>query len=167
MSNMLKPNSKKKYTIKIPEQRLSIFETEVNSKYAIVVRNDALLDLDEIQKAVFGWSCKVEIVYLNCDKNNFPLKDDREDSSDFIDAIDVGIKAGDHVPNGVFLGKVINDGKCIAIWQVNKPELAAEYLDKVIESGNYPAGGIEYDIECDLSWSNVQFFLQDFKSERR
>ena len=70
---MLKPNSKKKYTIKIPEQRLSIFETEVNSKYAIVVRNDALLDLDEIQKAVFGWSCKVEIVYLNCDKNKLQL----------------------------------------------------------------------------------------------
>ena len=163
---MLKFVKKKKYTIQIPEQQLSIFETEVNSKYAIVVRNDALLNLDETQKAIFGWTCKVEIGYLNCDEYNFPTRDDREDSSDFIDTIDVGLKAGESVPNGVYLGKIINDGKCLAVWQVNNPDLAAEYLDKVIESGNYPSGGIEYDIECDFSWSNVQFFLQEFRVEK-
>lgn len=96
---MFKFEKRKKYTVEIPGQHLSIFETEVNSKYAIVVRNDALLGLDETQKAVFGWACKVEIGNLHCDENNFPLRDDREDSSDFIDAIDVGIKAGEPVPN--------------------------------------------------------------------
>jgi len=152
-----------KYTIEIPSEELSIFQTERDSHYAIVVRNDALLDLTELQKMVFGWTCRVIIGYLNCDENNFPCREDREDSSDFVDAINIGLKAGDPAPNGVYVGKTIYDGKCEAVWQVNNPELAADYLDRVIESENYPAGGIEYDIECDQSWEGIQFYFQDFK----
>lgn len=153
----------KEYTIEIPGEELSIFQTLCNSHYAIVVRNDALLNLTDIQKAIFCWTCKVQIGYLNCDENNFPLKEDREDSSDFIDAINVGLKAGTENPNGVYVGKIICDGQCEVVWQVNNPELAAEYLDRVIESGTYPKGGIEYDIEGDLAWEGIRFYLQDFE----
>lgn len=155
----------KVYTIEIPEEELSIHETICDSHYAIVVLNDALLDLDSIQKAVFGWTCRVQIGYINCNEDNFPLHEDREDSSDFIDAISIGLKGNPEHPNGVYIGKIISNGQCDAVWQLNNPELAANYLDRVINSGNYPIGGIEYNIECDPSWNSIQFYFQDFRNQ--
>lgn len=64
-------------------------------------------------------------------------------------------------PNALFVARITHAGTCQMIWMLNNPDITIEYLDRV-RANKEQEREFEYQIESDVEWDSIGYFLQDF-----
>ena len=155
-SGAKKDTKEKAYDVHIPEERLIGAVTEISDKPYVCVFNGALLEVSP--KTPFRWYLSLIIRYDDVDASDMPNSDDTSKMEDFIDYLCDKLNLDKLHPNALFLGRVTGDSKTQAMWYVYNPEIANEFLQGIISSGNYPLH-FEFVMEQDPEWEQAHFWL--------
>ena len=76
------------------------------------------------------------------------------------------IRGDQNHPNALLLARITYHGSYEIIWQINNPDIVHEYLQNIINEKSYPRE-MDYRIEYDEKWKNVDWYLQDFSKKKK
>jgi hypothetical protein len=95
------------------------------------------------------------------DDNLWPTSEEFSVMRDYVERVDKAIKNDMNHPNALFVARITHAGTCQMIWMLNNPDITIEYLDRVIANKEQERE-FEYQIESDVEWDSIGYFLQDF-----
>lgn len=141
------------YHVIIPKEEYSMFEFTQRDLPGFAVVNVALKNFEP--KIVFAWHLSVLIECQDLVLNRLPSPEEQKLLYDFEDQLDPAIKANG---NALFLARVTHDARRELMWRVYDPEVANQFLQKMIQNKNYPRP-FDYRIDEDTTWSNAEWYL--------
>ena len=145
----------------IPDENYQIIEFNQEEKYGIAFINTALQS-NEL-KEVFCWNCSILLELENTTENGMPLEDDFIILDDFEDYLDGNVKGENkEKPNALFFGRITWNSTRQLIWKVFNPEITNDFLEKLIESENYPFE-FDYRIEEDEDWQLTKWYYENIE----
>lgn len=150
------------YDVKIPEERLVAANVYLDGKPYVCVLNEAILELTP--KEPFRWFLSLILSFENTVGDDMPDKEDTVKMQDFIDDLCERLTEDKNHPNVVFLGRVTGNGETHAMWYVNNPDKANDFLQSLISSGKYPFH-FEFVMEPDPDWEEAHFWLDPLKNK--
>lgn len=153
----------KEVKVNFPEEQYGVVETAIDNKPAVIVVNTSLKDFEA--KDIFGWSCSLIIPFKETAENGMPTQDESDFIYKYFQTLDTAIKGDPVHPNALFLARITFDGKMEIIWQIYDPKPVHQFLQEIIENKKYPRE-LDYQIEYDKEWKNVEWYLQDFESSK-
>lgn len=132
---------------------------------AVAVINSSMLKFKA--RDVFGWYCSIIIDYDELAENGLPTHNESDIVLNFFDQIDSAIRGDKEHPNAVFIARIVHNGTLHAIWQVNNPDLANQYLQGMINDKSSPRE-LEFIMEYDATWkeSNIYLDLADHTKKK-
>lgn len=148
------------FEVSIPEERLVAADVRLDGKPYVCVLNEAIMDL--FPKEPFRWYLSLIMSYGHTVGDDMPDKEDTVKMQDFTDYLCGHLVADKNHPNAVFLGRVTGNGETQAMWYVNNPEEANDFLQSLIKSGNYPFQ-FDFVMEPDPEWSEARYWLAPLK----
>lgn len=140
----------------IPEESLKAVDLILDSIPYVGVFNTGIMELTH--KDVFGWFLSIIIDYTHTVGDDMPDVEDTKRIQDFADLLSENLKVDNDHPNALFLGRVTGDSHTQMMWYVNDPEQAVEYLQSLIESGDYSLE-FDYEMSYDGEWNEAHFWL--------
>ena len=144
------------YEVNIPEERFVAADVRLDGKPYVCVFNEAILELTP--KEPFRWYLSLIMRFENTVGDDMPDKDDTVKMQDFTECLCERLAIDKNHPNAVFLGRVTGNGETQAMWYVNNPEKANDFLQSLIKSGNYPFQ-FEFVMEADPDWKEAHYWL--------
>lgn len=151
-------------SVAIPEEKFSVMEGMYEGKPSIVVVNSSLRGFKN--KDVFSWTCSLSIEFKDLANNGMPTSEESDFVYNWFNQLDSAIKGDSEHPNALFLARETYDGFLNVYWQVYDPEPVHQYLQSIIQGKKYPRE-MEYKIEQDVQWKNVEWLLRDFSKEKK
>lgn len=142
-----------------PKDEFALVRSSYEGMPAVIVVNTGLREFKA--RDIFGWSCSLIIDYKDLAENGMPTSEESDLVYHYFEQLNEAIKGDPEHPNALFLARVTNNGTFQAIWQVNNPEVVHNYLQQIIEEESYPRE-MDYRIEYDGEWKNVEWYLQVF-----
>lgn len=146
-----------------PKDEFAVVNSSYDGKPAVIVVNTGLRKFKA--KDIFGWSCSLVLEYKDLAENGMPTSDESNFVYQYFEQLNDAIKGDPSHPNAVFLARITHNGTLEAIWQVNNPDVVHKYLQQIIEEKSYPRE-MDYRIEYDAKWTNVDWYLQDFSKKK-
>ncbi len=89
-----------------------------------------------------------------------PDHEDTVKMQDFVDYLCKHLAADKDHPNAIFLRRVTGNGETQAMWYVNNPEEANDFLQSVISSKNYT---FQFDFVMEPEWKEAHYWLDPLK----
>lgn len=152
----------KKYDVHIPEESYIGVEISDNGLPMTGIFNENILSLEP--KSIFGWFLSLVMVFDKKSNWDLPNNEDVIRMQDFCEVLDKNLKKSPRHPNAVFLGRITGGGQTQIMWYVNNPELANEYLQKLIASNKYPFD-FNFQMFQDKEWEEAHYWLESIKQE--
>lgn len=146
--------------VHLPKEELVATRLSLEGKPHVGVFNSGIMQLEP--KEAFSWYLSLIIDYAKTVGEEMPLNDDTVKMQDFSDLLSEKLAIDSIHPNALFLGRVTGEGQTQIMWYVNNPELAHEYLQGLIDSGDYPFE-FEYQMTHDKDWKEAHFWLDPLK----
>lgn len=143
--------------IRFPKDEFMVASTSIDGLPAVVVVNSAMNKFKA--RDVFGWYLSLIIDYNELSENGMPTPEESQFVMDYFETLDAGIRGDVNRPNAVFIARETHNGKLHAIWQVNNPELANQYLQGIINGESYPRE-MEFIMEYDATWKESDIYLE-------
>jgi hypothetical protein len=154
-------SEEKEFRVIIPEENYQILEFKQEDLPGVGVVNSSLINFEP--KEVFSWHCSVMINFENCIENGMPSNSDVLKAEKFEDYLDENIKGiNKEKPNALFLARITWNETRELIWRVYDPELANNFLEKIIIAENYPFE-FDYRIDKDENWELAEWHLENIK----
>ena len=155
---------KEQAKIILPEESFYLAKSkDKDGQIVLMVINSSLRHRrdDAILKQVFGYYCSIVFDYEDVDDNLWPTSEEFSVMRDYVERVDKAIKNDMNHPNALFVARITHAGTCQMIWMLNNPDITIEYLDRVIANKEQERE-FEYQIESDVEWDSIGYFLQDF-----
>lgn len=144
------------YLVELPKEEYSATEFMLNNKPFVGVFNIGIMKLNP--KVAFGWYLSLIIEFKETIGSDMPIKKDSSKMQKFVEKLSKGVAGNKKRPNAIFLGRITGDGHTQAMWYVNNPETAHEYLQKLISSDKYPFD-FNYEMTFDKEWKEAHYWL--------
>lgn len=145
----------------IPDEYYQIIKFKQEGKYGIAVINTAIQSEELIE--VFYWNCSILIELKNSTENGLPSKEESEILVDFEEYLNKNINGvSEEKPNALFYGRITWNSTRQLIWKVHNPKITNDFLQELIESGNY-AFEFDYRIEDDRNWEITKWYNENIK----
>jgi hypothetical protein len=148
------------YRVVIPEEVFAILEWQDEGLPAICVVNQALANFEP--KVVFGWHLSIILTCEQLAENGMPTQDEKKMLDQFGDDLDRHLKADG---NAVFLARVTWNGTRQLVYRVYDPDVANEYLMRIINEENQ-VREFDFQMEHDDTWKFAMYFLSQLKAEQ-
>ncbi|RZK23084.1 MAG: DUF695 domain-containing protein [Flavobacterium sp.] len=144
------------FKVIIPEESYQIIEFRQENLPAVAIINVALKDFEP--KEVFAWHCSIMINLNDVVLNSMPSEEEVKIVDKFGDFLDEKIKGDPEKPNALFVARITWNSTRELIWRIYDPEIANEFLSKIIESEEYPRN-FDYGIDQDAEWKLAEWHL--------
>ena len=164
LSGLIGQAQAKNAKIRIPEETFSVVECSWDDNPAIIVVNTSLRKFKA--KKYFGWSCSLCLEFKDCGENGIPTIEESDFVYNYFMQLDSAIRGDQNHPNALLLARITYHGSYEIIWQINNPDIVHEYLQNIINEKSYPRE-MDYRIEYDEKWKNVNWYLQDFSKKKK
>ncbi len=148
------------FEVQIPEERLVAANIQLDGKPYVCVFNEAIMELTP--KEPFRWYISLILQFDKTVGDDMPDHEDTVKMQDFVDYLCKHLAADKDHPNAIFLGRVTGNGETQAMWYVNNPEEANDFLQSVISSKNYPFQ-FDFVMEPDPEWKEAHYWLDPLK----
>lgn len=157
-----KGNKSQEYKILFPKDNYALCHREDNEGMpSVIVVNLGLKDFR--WKDVFGWYCSIIVDFKEMAKNEMPTSEESKLVLDWLDEVDKGLQGDKEHPNALFIARETYHGTVHAMWQVNNPKIAHQYLQEIINNKSCPRD-MDYVIEPDEKWEYVDCFFHPEQS---
>lgn len=156
MFSLFSCGQKRKENVHFPEDAYTVATASIDDLPAVAVVNTAMKKFEA--RDVFGWHLSVIIDYKELAENGMPTNEESDFVLNYFDQIDDSIRGDKQHPNAVFIARITHNGMLHAIWQVNNPELANQYLQKIIDDNSSPRP-MEFTMEYDATWKEANIHL--------
>lgn len=149
----------KKYRVIIPEEECQVLEFIQEEMPGVAAINSALKKFEP--KIVFSWHLSIMLDLEDLIANGMPSQDERKLIDKYGDMLDRDIKGPDlKKPNALFLARITWNKTRELIWRVHDPEIANNYLKKIIKDKSFPRP-FDYRMDKDDNWELAEWCLQD------
>ncbi len=143
--------------VKLPKEKFVTATYEDEGKPFVCLFNKGIMELEP--KIAFPWYLSLIISYDKICGEWMPDGDSVVPMQDFSDKLCAELAVEPEHPNALFLGRRTGDGFTQMMWYVNNPEVANNYLQALIESGNYPFE-FDYQMTSDPEWKEAHYWLE-------
>jgi hypothetical protein len=146
------------YKVIIPEEKHSLIDFRQDALPGVAVVNSALRTFES--RIVFSWHLSLMITFDDLIDNGMPSRSERDVVDPFFNKVDLDIKGDIIKPNGLFLARITWNATRELIWRIFDPEIANNYLTRIIESNTSPRQ-FEYRIDNDPDWKLCKWHLKN------
>jgi hypothetical protein len=141
--------------ILLPEAHYTLFNTTRRDLPEVICVNDALLAFEHHE--IFAWHLSISIEAQELIENGMPSERESAILFEFGDRFESGLEG----PNALFLARNTWNGHRILYFQVYDPEVANEFLQKVLEE-KLPFRPWEYEMSHDPAWTQAGSIFELF-----
>lgn len=160
--NVSDKNQSKQYNVLIPDEKFYVGKAYIDDKIHICTLNVGIMDLNH--KDVFGWYLSLIIRFDKTVGHDMPTSEESVKMQDFCDKLSSNLAIDKSHPNALLLGRITGNGQTQIMWYVHNPEIANDYLQNVISSGDYPFQ-FDYEMTFDGEWNEAHYWLSPIDKE--
>ena len=146
----------KEVKLKIPDEKLELFEFTRNDLPGVACVNTALTN--DAVKDIFVWHLSININFESLVENGMPSIDEIKVVDKFGDELHHFICGEIEKPNALFLARVTWNAKRKLMFRVYEPKAVNLYLQELISRKDYPRE-FDYRMEEDFEWEKADFYL--------
>lgn len=145
----------------IPEEIYKVLEFKQEQLTGIAIVNDNLKSKN--LKKVFSWNCSILIDFDKTIENRMPSEEELKIIEKFEEFLNNKIKGNNkEKPNALFFARITWNSTRQLIYKIYSPELANDFLTKLIDSENYPRE-FNYRIEKDETWELTEWYSRNIE----